>query len=67
MLKLRPIRYERSILTVNGTRKQSMPVYKVTLNSVNKKEAEEIEVTGANLKDFITITRPNLRELQAKL
>ena len=57
MLKLRPIRYEtRSILTVNGTRKQSMPVYKVTLNSVNKKEAEEIEVTGANLKDFTTIT-----------
>ena len=51
MLKLRPVRYEtRNILTVNGTKKQSLPVYKVTLNSVNKKESEEIEVTGVNLK-----------------
>ena len=67
MLKLRPVRYEtRNILTVNGTKKQSLPVYKVTLNSVNKKESEEIEVTGVNLKDFTTITRPNLKELKTK-
>ena len=67
MLKLRPIRYEtRNILTVNGTRKQSLPVYKVNLSSVNNKEIEEIEVTGANLKDFTTITRPNLKEMQTR-
>ena len=67
MLKLRPIRNEtRNIMTVKGTRKQSLPVYKVNLSSVNNKEFEEIEVTGANLKDFTTITRPNLKELQTR-
>ena len=33
---------------------------------MDSKASEEIEVTGANIKDFTTITRPDLRELKTK-
>ena len=67
MLKLKPIRHEiKSIITVNGTKKQALPIYKIVVKSVDYKASEEIEVTGANLKDFTTITRPDLRELKTK-
>ena len=51
-------------MTVNGTKKQALPIYKVVVKSVNNKASEEIEVTGANLRDFTTITRPDLKELK---
>ena len=67
MLKLKPIRHEtKKIMTINGTKKQALPIYKVVVKSVDNKTSEEIEVTGANLKDFTTITRPDLKELKAK-
>ena len=53
-------------MTVNGTKKQALPIYKIVVKSVDNKASEEIEVTGANLKDFTTITRPDLRELKTK-
>ena len=50
-LKLNPIRHEsRHIVTVNGTKKQSMPIYDVTINSIDSKASEKIEITGSNLQ-----------------
>ena len=67
MLKLRPIRHEaKNIMIVNGTKKQALPIYKIVVKSADNKASEEIEVTGANLKDLTTITRPDLRELKTK-
>eukprot|EP00794_Sanderia_malayensis_P002861 gene2861-3307_t len=65
MLNLKPERFEtKTIMTVNGTKKQSMPIYKMQIKSVDDKAREEIEVTGADLRDFSTITRPDLRRLK---
>eukprot|EP00794_Sanderia_malayensis_P005871 gene5871-6564_t len=65
MLSLKPERFEtKTIMTVNGTKKQSMPIYKMQIKSVDDKAREEIEVTGADLRDFSTITRPDLRRLK---
>jgi len=67
-LKLNPIRHEtRYIVTVNGTKKQSMPIYDVTINSVDNKTNEKIEITGSKLADFTTIKRTTLTELKEKL
>ncbi|XP_068738985.1 uncharacterized protein [Montipora capricornis] len=66
-LKLNPIRHEtRYIVTVNGTKKQSMPVYEVIINSIDSKATEKIEITGGKLADFTTIKRPTLTELKEK-
>ena len=66
-LKLNPIRHEsRHIVTVNGTKKQSMPMYDVTINSIDSKASEKIEITGSKLTDFTTIKRPTLSELKEK-
>ena len=66
-LKLNPIRHETHyIVTVNGTKKQSMPIYDVTINSINSKASEKIEITGSKLTDFTTIKRPTLTELKEK-
>ena len=66
-LKLNPIRHEsRHIVTVNGTKKQSMPIYDVTINSIDSKASEKIEIIGSKLADFTTIKRPTLSELKEK-
>ena len=66
-LKLYPIRHESCyIVTVNGTKKQSMPNYDVTINSIDSKASEKIEITGSKLADFTTIKRPTLTELKEK-
>ena len=66
-LKLNPKRNEsRHIVTVNGTKKQSMPIYDVTINSIDSKAIEKIEITGSKLTDFTTIKRPTLSELKGE-
>ena len=66
-LKLNPIRHEsRYIATVNGTKKQFMPIYDVTINSIDSKANEKIEITGSKLADFTTIKRPTLTELKER-
>ena len=66
-LKLNPIRHEsRYIVTVNGKKKQSMPIYDVTINSIDSQASEKIEITGSKLADFTTIKRPTLTELKEK-
>ena len=66
-LKLKPIRYEaRHLLTVNGTKKQSLPIYELTINSLDGLSSEKIEVTGVDLPDFTTVERPSIKELKEK-
>ena len=66
-LKLTPKRHDtRHIVTVNGSRKQSMPVFKVEMQSIDGKERQSIELTGSHLEDFTTIQRPTIAELKEK-
>ena len=66
-LKLKPIRYEvRHLVTVNGTKKQSLPIYQITINSLDGRSSERIEVTGVDLPDFTTVERPGIKELKEK-
>ena len=67
-LKLKPERFEiREVTTVNGTRRKSMPIFNVTIESLNDKAKEDIEVTGLKMKDLTTIKRPDLRKLKKGL
>ena len=66
-LGLQPIRYDtRHILTVNGTKKQSLPVYHITIRSLDGKAKEKLEVTGSKNPDFSTVKRPKMHELKLK-
>ena len=48
---------------MNGTRTKSMPIFSVTIESLDDKAKEDIEVTGLEMKDVTTIKRPDLRKL----
>lgn len=66
-LKLSPIRHEtRNLVTVNGVKKKSMPVYDVTINAVDGQASEHVEITGSEMSDFTTIRRPTLQEFKEK-
>ena len=66
-LKLKPERFEiRGMTTVNGTRRKSMPIFNVTIESSDDKAKEDIEVTGLEMKDLTTIKRPDLRKLKKR-
>ena len=66
-LRLSPQRHEsRNILTVNGSKKASMPVFEVTINSVDGRASENIEITGTEMPDFTTVKRPTFIELKEK-
>jgi hypothetical protein len=66
-LRLSPQRHaSRNILTVNGSKKASMPVFEVTINSVDGRAFENIEITGAEMPDFTTVKRPTFIELKEK-
>ena len=67
-LKLKPERFEIiEVTTVNGTRRKSMPIFNVTIESLDDKAKEDIEVTGLEMKDLTTIKRPDLRKLKKRL
>ena len=66
-LRLSPQRHEsRNILTVNGSKKTSMPVFEVTIDAVDGQASENIEVTGTDMLDFTTVKRPTFIELKEK-
>jgi hypothetical protein len=66
-LRLSPQRHEsRNILIVNGSKKASMPVFEVTINSVDGRANEDIEITGTEMPDFTTVKRPTFIELKEK-
>ena len=58
-LGLKPVSCEsHQIITVNGTKKQSLPVFSETIDSVDDKASEKIQIT--------VIKTPTLIELKAK-
>ena len=66
-LKLTPIRHEtRQIVTLSGTTKQSLPIFEVTMTSLDGKTSEKIELTGSKLSDFTTVHRPKLSDFKSK-
>ena len=66
-LKLKPERFEiREVTTVNGTRRKSIPVFNVTIESLDDKAKQDIEVTGLEMKDLTTKKRPDLRKLKKR-
>ena len=66
-LKLKSTHHEsREIVTVNGTRTQSMPIFQTTIDSLDGKAHEEIELTGSRLPDFTTVRRPDMNEIKKK-
>lgn len=55
---LKPVSHEsHQIITVNGTKKQSLPVFSETIDSVDDKVSEKIQIT--------IIKTPTLIELKA--
>ena len=67
MLKLKPERFmTRDVTTINGTRRKAMPIFNVTIESLDKKAREAIEIAGVEINDFTTIRRPDLRRLKQK-
>jgi hypothetical protein len=64
-LKLTPIRHEtRQIVTLSGTTKQSLPIFEVTMTSLEGKTRERVELTGSKMSDFTTVLRPKLSYLK---
>jgi hypothetical protein len=43
-----------------------MPVFEVTINSVDGRASENIEITGTEMPDFTTVKRPTFTELKEK-
>ena len=66
-LRLSPQHHEtRNILTVNGSKRKSMPVFNVTINSVDGRASENVEIMGTDIPDFTTVKRPTFTELKVK-
>ena len=67
MLRLKPESYvTRDVTIISGTRRKAMPVFNVTIESLDKKTKEAIEIAGVEMNDFTTIRRPDLRRLNLK-
>ena len=66
-LRLKPKRHDRRhILTVNGTKEQSMPVFAATIESADGSVSKSIELTGSKMSDFNTVRRPTIAEVKEK-
>ncbi|KAL9983269.1 hypothetical protein ACROYT_G005415 [Oculina patagonica] len=56
----------RQMITLNGTKQQSMPVFPITMDSLDGKTRERIEVTGSKMPEFATTRPPNMNDLKLK-
>ena len=66
-LKLNPTHHEtRQMVTLNGTKRQSMPIFHIAMDSLDGKTRERIEVTGSKMPEFATVRRPDMNELKLK-
>ena len=64
-LKLYPVHHEtRHIVTVSGSKRQSMPIFNVEMASLDGTAKERIEITGTKMPNFTTIKRPDMNELK---
>ena len=51
---------------MNWTKKQSMPIFNLNVDSVDGKSRENIEVAGTRMSSFTTVTRPKMKLLKSK-
>lgn len=66
-LKLTPNHHEtRQMIALNGTKQQSMPVFRIAMDSLDGKTRERIEVTGSKMPEFATLRWPNMNDLKLK-
>ena len=66
-LKLNLTHHEtRQMVTLNGTKRQSMPIFHIAMDSLDGKTRERIEVTGSKMPEFATVRRPDMNELKFK-
>lgn len=66
-LKLTPSRREtRQMVTLNGTKRQSMSVFRIALDSLDGKTRERILITESKLPESAIVRRPNMNELKSK-
>ena len=64
-LNLKVERHEvREILTVNGSKRQSMPIFNLVTESLDGKASEKIQLTGTKLRDFTTVRRPDINKFK---
>ena len=54
----------REILTVNGSKRQSMPIFNLLIESLDGKASKKIQVTGTKLRDFTTVRRSDINKLK---
>ena len=67
-LNLKPERHEvQEILTINGAKRQSMPIFNLSIESLGGKASENIQVTGTKLRDFTTARRPDINKLKEQV
>ena len=67
LLKLKPTGHETcNILTVNGTKVQSMPIFDAHMKSLDRKSCEEVEFTESKLADFTTVRMPEMNQVKWK-
>ena len=59
-------RLSPEIVTVNGSKVQSMPIFHTSIVSLDRKACEEIELTGSRLADFTNVRRPDMNQLKVK-
>ena len=64
-LNLKAERHEvREILTVNGSKRQSMPIFNLLTESLDGKASDKIQITGTKLRDFTTVRRPYINKFK---
>ena len=54
------------MVTLTGTKRQSMHVFRIAMDSLDGKTIERIEVSGSKMPEFATIRRPNMNDLKYK-
>ena len=54
----------REILTVNGSKRKSMPIFNLVIESLDGKASEKIQLTGTKLRDLTTVRRPDINQLK---
>lgn len=66
-LKLTPNCHEtRQMVMLNGTKRQSMLVFSITMDSLDGRTRKRIEVTGSKMPEFATVKWLNMNELKFK-
>jgi hypothetical protein len=64
-LQVAAARHEsKETISINGTKRQSMPIYNITIESLDASTKEDIDLTGSTMKYFTTVKRPDMNKLK---